>query len=153
MRFALASLVPSGLSFGVVVAFALGCGGGATPPVSMPPEVVPAASATPTAPTATPAVEGRVTAEQVVASSRDGLDKCWDDARASWKGMPPMPQATTVDITFDIETDGVPHQVHLDYKHRLPEDAKECLRQAALAVKFPDYLAGKPKVPVSFPRR
>jgi hypothetical protein len=127
----------------------IACGGTSTPPASEPP--VPKATST-AAPARFAGDDTPRSAWDVVAAARDGLDACWEQARGR-RSLPPAPPATTLEITFDVETDGVAHQVHLAYQHRLDEEAKECFRQAALRVRFPGALAGKQKVVVAFPRK
>lgn len=128
----------------VLAILAAACGGGAAPAASPEPPSAPSAAAT------TSGSEGRTSIYDVVGANRDGLDRCWEQARATSKGLP---SATSVDFTFDVDPAGVPHTVDLQYKHRFEEDAKECLRTAALALRFPEHLAGKQTVTVAFPRR
>ena len=49
-----------------------------------------------------------------------------------------------------IEADGKPRTVDLKYRHRMADRAKECLRDAALALTFPASLAGAQTGPIAF---
>jgi hypothetical protein len=74
----------------------------------------------------------------VLASHRAGLDACYARARAENPNL----GRTSVEMTFTIEADGKPRTVDLKYRHRMGDRAKECLRDAALALTFPASLAG-----------
>jgi hypothetical protein len=75
----------------------------------------------------------------VLASNRAKLDACYTRARA---GDPALGR-TSVEMTFTIDAQGDPKTVDLQYKHRMDERAKECLRDAALSLHFPPALAGQ----------
>ncbi len=46
-------------------------------------------------------------------------------------------------MTFTIDAEGKPLTVDLQYRHRMDDHAKECLRDAALAQRFPPSMQGK----------
>jgi hypothetical protein len=82
----------------------------------------------------------------VLASHRAGLDACYAQARAE----NPKLGRTSVEMTFAIEADGKPRTVDIKYRHRMPDRAKECLRDAALALVFPASLAGTQTGTIAF---
>jgi hypothetical protein len=101
----------------------------------------PVATAAPTGSAAPPAaapVSQPATVSDVLASQRGALDGCYAQARAA----APALGRTSVGMTFVIDAAGKPKTVDLQYKHRMDDRAKECLRDAALALHFPASLAG-----------
>lgn len=57
---------------------------------------------------------------------------------------------TSVEITFTLDDSGKPVTVALEYRHRMDESAKECMRTAALALQFPPSLRGKQTGTIEF---
>jgi len=123
----------------VVAALCVAC---APPAPAMGPAVVAAPSATtggvssapassPSAPPASPT--------EVIARDRAPFDSCYARARAT----DPTLGRTSVEMTFTIDAEGTPRTVDLQYRHRMDDRAKECLRDAALALRFPVSMQGK----------
>lgn len=92
----------------------------------------------PSAPADSSAPAAPATVSDVLASHRAALDACYVRARAESPNL----GRTSVEMTFTIEADGKPRTVDLKYRHRMTDRAKECLRDAALALTFPASLAG-----------
>jgi hypothetical protein len=99
-----------------------------------PPATTSSAAASPSSVRSPPA-----TVSDVLASDRVKLDACYARARAE----NPSLGRTSVDMTFTIDAQGEPKTVDLQYKHRMDERAKECLRDAALSLHFPPALQGQ----------
>lgn len=86
------------------------------------------------------------TASDVLESGRGPFDACYARARAS----DPNLGRTWIEITFDIEATGTPRTVDLHYRNRIDDTAKECMRDAALALRFPPSMAGSRTGKISF---
>ncbi|HLK39412.1 MAG TPA: hypothetical protein VKU41_21785 [Polyangiaceae bacterium] len=122
-----------------------GCGAAASPATG-PPSAPPPAPGTETAALATPPPAASPSAiasapespTDVLARSRAAFDACYASARVANPNL----GRTTVQITFTIDADGAPKAVDLQYRHRMDDRAKECLRDAALALKFPPSMQG-----------
>lgn len=50
---------------------------------------------------------------------------------------------TSIAFTFDIDAAGKPTTVDLQYRNRMDDSAKECMRYAALRVAFPPTMQGR----------
>ena len=112
----------------------------ATPPNTSSHDASPPAATT-SAPPPAPA-----TPSDVLQSGRAPLDACYERARVA----DPQLGRTWVEITFDIDATGTPRTVDLHYRNRMAEAAKECMREAALALRFPSSMAGKQMAKISF---
>jgi hypothetical protein len=89
-----------------------------------------APASSPSAPPASPT--------EVLAKDRAAFDSCYARARAT----DPKLGRTSVEMTFTIDAEGTPRTVDLQYRHRMDDRAKECLRDAALALRFPPSMQG-----------
>ena len=96
----------------------------------------PAAVATPTPP---PRPLPPASASDVLAQGRAPFDACYARARAV---RPDLPR-TTVEMTFTMDDDGKLLNVDFVYRNRMDDAAKDCMRAAAEALKFPPSLRGK----------
>lgn len=83
---------------------------------------------------------------EALASHRTALDACYAQARSA----NPALGRTSVEMTFTIDAEGKPLTVDLQYKHRMDDRAKECLRDAALAQRFPPSMQGKQTGSIAF---
>jgi hypothetical protein len=95
------------------------------------------ASAAPTVP-ATPS--------DVLASNRAAFDACYAQARARDPGL----ARTQVEMTFMVDADGMPHTVDLKYRNRFDDRAKDCMRDAALSLRFPASMQGTQTGTIAF---
>lgn len=123
----------------VVAIFLVACAPAPEPPVAAPSapvaaNTVPAASSGPVA--ASPSAP--TTPGDVLESSRSAFDACYSEARAK----DPTLGRTKVEITFAINADGKPQTVDLKYRNRFDDQAKECMRDAALSLRFPASMQG-----------
>ncbi|MGH7439066.1 MAG: hypothetical protein ACRENE_25535, partial [Polyangiaceae bacterium] len=109
----------------------------AAPGSSSPASPAPAAPAASSAPS---------TPDAVVAANRAGLDACYTKARA---GDPKLGH-TKVDMSYVIDADGTPKTVDFKYRHRMDDSAKNCMRDAALAVHFPASMVGPQTATIVF---
>ena len=57
---------------------------------------------------------------------------------------------TRVELTFNINADGRPQTVDLKYRNRFDDQAKECMRDAALSLRFPASMQGTQTATVRF---
>ena len=57
---------------------------------------------------------------------------------------------TKVEITFTINADGRPQTVDLKYRNRFDDQAKECMRDAALSLRFPASMQGTQTATIQF---
>jgi hypothetical protein len=85
-------------------------------------------------------------ATEVLAQGRAPLDACYERARQARPDL----RRTSVEITFTLDDTGKPVTVALEYRHRMDESAKECMRTAALALQFPPSLRGKQTGTIEF---
>jgi hypothetical protein len=118
----------------------------------------PAPAAAPTAPVATsaaPATSAAVVAptpsapstpSDVVESNRSAFDACYAQARTK----DPALGRTRVELTFNVNADGRPQTVDLKYRNRFDDQAKECMRDAALALRFPAAMQGIQSATIQF---
>jgi hypothetical protein len=111
-----------------------------------------AATASPTpapvtaAPTAPSGTLSPTSAAEVLTQGRAPFDACYDIARRSRPGLP----RTSVELTFSLDEHGKLLTVDLDYRNRMDDAAKECMRAAAEALTFPSFLHGKQTATISF---
>jgi hypothetical protein len=123
------------------------CAPAAEPPVAparapVASSMAPAASAGPVvAPPSAPTTPG-----DVLESSRSAFDACYAQARAK----DPALGRTKVDITFTINADGKPQTVDLKYRNRFDDQAKECMRDAALSLRFSASMQGTQTATIQF---
>jgi hypothetical protein len=114
-------------------------GGGLAPPATASAQVTAAPSA-PSAP-APPA-----TPDDVVTQGRAAFDACYAQART----LDPKLGRTKVEMTFVIDADGKPRTVDLKYRHRMEDRAKDCMRDAGLALHFPASMQGTQTATILF---
>ena len=57
---------------------------------------------------------------------------------------------TKVAMTFTIGADGKPMTVDLQYRNRMEDRAKECMRDAALSLQFPTSMQGSQTATIVF---
>jgi hypothetical protein len=107
----------------------------ATPAVTAPGSASPAP--VPTAPSPLPPPPASAT--DVLSQGRAPFDACYALAR---KTRPDLPR-TSVEITFSMDDAGKLLNVDLAYRNRMDDAAKDCMRTAAEALKFPPSLHGK----------
>jgi TonB family protein len=136
----------------VVLALTSGCGGGdASTPAPMAPPL-PATTATAaamaTAPPAAAPASSNPDADAVEAS-RPALRACYDQARRA----DPTLARTTVTLSMRVDPSGQVTTVELEYKHRFDDASKQCMRDAALAMKLPTGEPRRVTVPVTFEPR
>ncbi len=106
-------------------------------PASGPPgATAPAAAPAPTAPLPPPPP---ATASDVLSQGRAPFDACYALAR---KANPNLPR-TSVEITCSMDDSGKLLDVDFVYRNRLDDASKDCMRNAAEALKFPPSLRGK----------
>jgi hypothetical protein len=106
----------------------------ASAPIANPASSPPATSS----PSATPS--------DVLASHRAAFDACYAQARAK----DPALGRTRVEMTFTIDADGTPHTVDLKYRNRFDDRAKDCMRDAALSLRFPASMQGTQTATIEF---
>ena len=136
----------SSKAFAVVATFFVACA-----PAPAPVAATPSA---PAAPSAAPAVSPTVaitpkapsTPSDVVEGNRSALDACYAQAR----GKDPALGRTRVELTFNINADGRPQTVDLKYRNRFDDQAKECMRDAALSLRFPASMQGTQTTTIQF---
>ncbi len=131
-----------------VVMFVVACAPAPEPAVAAPGAPV-AASAVPAASAGTIAASpsAPTTPSEVIESSRSAFDACYAQARAK----DPALGRTKVEITFAINADGRPQTVDLKYRNRFDDQAKECMRDAALSLRFPASMQGTQTAGIVFP--
>jgi hypothetical protein len=79
------------------------------------------------------------TASDVLTLGREPFDACYRKARA----IDPELMQTFVTFSFAIDSTGKPVTAELQYRHRVADSAKDCMRDAALALAFPASMAGR----------
>jgi len=57
---------------------------------------------------------------------------------------------TSIDVAFAIDASGKPMTVDLKYRDRMDDAAKECMRDAALALTFPPSMQGRQAATLTF---
>ena len=135
----------------VVIAMTfLGCAGASGPAAPPTPPVAESApSPTPAAASATPASaapSAPATPGDVLESNRSAFDACYAQARA----LNPTLGRTRVEMTFTIGADGKPVTVDLQYRNRMEDRPKECMRDAALSLQFPPSMHGSQTATIVF---
>jgi hypothetical protein len=134
----------------VIATFFLGCAGASGPAAApTPPAAESAPSPTPAAASATPASaapSAPATPGDVLESNRSAFDACYAQARA----LNPTLGRTRVEITFTIGADGKPVTVDLQYRNRMEDRPKECMRDAALSLQFPPSMHGSQTATIVF---
>jgi hypothetical protein len=98
------------------------------------PTVVPPAAPRSAPPVAAPPSN----ASEVLSRGRAPFDACYTQARATRPDI----GRTSVEITFTMDEQGKLLSVELQYRNRMDEGAKDCMRKAAEALKFPSLLYG-----------
>jgi hypothetical protein len=83
---------------------------------------------------------------EAVVQQRASLDACYALARASNPNL----GRTSIEIAFAIDMQGKPITVDLQYRNRIDDKAKECMRDAALALRFPPSMQGRQAATLSF---
>jgi TonB family protein len=127
----------------VLLPLALGCGGAdASSPAPQTPEtsaVAPPPPAAPPPPSTNPDADA-------VQASRPALRACYDKARAA----NPALGRTTVTVSLRVDPAGHVSTVDLDYNHRFDDAAKQCMKDAAFAIKLPGGEPRRVTVPITF---
>jgi len=85
-------------------------------------------------------------ASEVLERGRSRFDACYAQARAT----DPRLARTSVQITFAIDKTGTPTTVDLHYRNRFGDTAKDCMRDAALSIRFPEALQGTQSATIAF---
>jgi hypothetical protein len=75
----------------------------------------------------------------ILANGRGPFDECYSRGRAGDRQL----GRTSIAFTFDIDAAGKPTTVDLQYRNRMDDSAKECMRYAALRVAFPPTMQGR----------
>jgi hypothetical protein len=83
---------------------------------------------------------------EVLERNRAAFDACYTRARAS----DPALGRTKVELTFLVDTDGKPQTVDVKYRNRFDEGAKQCMRDAALSLRFPASMQGSQTATIAF---
>jgi hypothetical protein len=108
------------------------------------PTTAPAAVATATlVPSKLPAQAGSTapaarTLTDILGDERGPLDACYATARATNSQL----GQTSISFAFVIDGGGKPITVDLEYRRRMDDRTKECMRDAALALPFPPSMQG-----------
>jgi hypothetical protein len=97
----------------------------------------PASDPRPQVTTAPPPRETSVT--DILVSGRASFDDCYSRGRASDRQL----GRTSIAFTFDVDAAGKPTTVDLQYRNRMDDSAKECMRDAALRIAFPPSMQGR----------
>ncbi|HEY5145517.1 MAG TPA: hypothetical protein VII82_02055 [Polyangiaceae bacterium] len=131
-------------AWAVVAMLLVGCA--STPPPETnaptpPATVTPAASAS-----VTPVSVAPATPSEVLDRNRAPFDACYAQARAADANL----GRTKVEITFAVNADGAPQTVDLKYRNRFDDKAKDCMRDAALAARFPVSMQGAQTATIAF---
>jgi hypothetical protein len=93
-----------------------------------------------------PAPSPPSTPGEVVESHRASFDACYAQARAKDSAI----GRTKVELTFNVNADGKPQTVDLKYRNRFDDQAKECMRDAALSLQFPPSMQGSQTATIQF---
>lgn len=129
----------------VLVILASGCGGGdsSRPAPAAPPALTEAAASPPS-----PAPPRSDPDTEAVEAARPSLRACYEKARA----INPALGRTTVTVSLRVDEAGHVSTVDLEYRHKLDEASKGCMRDAAFAIKLPAGAPRRVTVPVTFER-
>jgi hypothetical protein len=126
----------------------LGAACAATPPPTASPTRAP--NGPPPAPGASASIPDASSAPRtfadLLADQRESLDACYATARAANTRL----GRTTIAFAFAIDELGKPTTVDLQYRNRMEDTAKECLRDAALALTFPSSMQGRQAASLTF---
>jgi hypothetical protein len=125
--------------------FLFGCASTPAPEAS----VAPALPGAPATSAAAPAPPAPATPGEVLDRNRSAFDACYARALAADASL----GRTRVDITFAVSAEGVPQTVDLKYRNRFDDKAKECMRDAALAARFPASMQGAQTATIAFAPR
>jgi hypothetical protein len=98
------------------------------------------------APSGGPSPPPAPTATDILVDNRGSLDACYTKARAA----DPRLGQTSITFDFAIDSTGKPTTVDLQYRHRIDDSAKECMRDAALALSFPSSMQGRQTATLRF---
>ena len=129
------------------LAVAMVCAGCApAPSPATAPVAESASSASPASSTAPATPTPPATPSDVLASNRAPFDACYAQSRAK----DPALGRTRVEMTFTIDADGMPHTVDLKYRNRFDDRAKDCMRDAALSLRFPASMQGTQTATIDF---
>jgi hypothetical protein len=147
MRFAVARIRPA-LVVSPLIACSAACAttrSAAAPSTSAPSAGAPTTLA-PSAPPGDSSPPSIPTASDILANERGPIDACYASARA----IDPQLGQTSITFSFAIDSAGKPTTVDLQYRHRMDDRAKECLRDAALALSFPPSMQGRQTATLTF---
>jgi hypothetical protein len=133
---------------GTIACHAAACA--ATPPITTPSTEAPTAAA-PLAADASAQPRGSpspaiATVSDILTSERGAFEACYAAARAADLRL----GQTSIVFSFDIDAGGKPITVDLQYRHRMDDSAKECMRDAALALSFPPSMQGRQTATLTF---
>jgi hypothetical protein len=128
------------------LAVAMVCAGCAPAPAPAAAPVAESASSASPASTPPAAASPPATPSDVLASHRAPFDACYAQARAK----DPALGRTRVEMAFTIDADGMPHTVDLKYRNRFDDRAKDCMRDAALSLRFPASMQGTQTATIDF---
>ncbi len=84
--------------------------------------------------------------DDVVAANRAGFDACYAQARS----LDPKLGATKVEAIFVVDADGKTTTVDFKYRNKFDDKAKDCMRDAGLAIHFPAKMRGVQSVSILF---
>jgi hypothetical protein len=104
----------------------------------------PPSTATSTVPVAPPPPPA--TASEVMAAARSAFDACYARARAANSLL----GRTAVKITYTVDETGTAKTADLQYRNRFDDAAKDCMRDAALSVRFPASMQGTQTGTITF---
>jgi hypothetical protein len=108
------------------------------PAVASAPGIATSSAPAPPAPPSTPG--------EVLERNRTAFDACYAQARSADAAL----GRTKVEITFAVSAEGVPQTVDLKYRNRFDEKSKDCMREAALAARFPASMQGSQTAVIAF---
>jgi len=86
------------------------------------------------------------TFSDILASERGPLDACYAAARVA----DPRLGQTSIGFSLEIDAAGKPITVDLQYRHRVADSAKDCMRDASLALSFPPSMQGRQTTTLTF---
>jgi hypothetical protein len=129
-------------ALGVALLLTGACGGS---DASSPAPASPPAAAPPPAPAPAPANPDA----NAVEAARPSLAACYDKARSA----NPTLGHTTVTLSLRVDEVGHVSTVDLEYKHKFDDASKQCMRDAAFAIKLPPGQPRRVEVPMSFGAR
>jgi hypothetical protein len=87
-----------------------------------------------------------VSASDVLSQGRAPFDACYALARRSNPNL----GRTSVEVTFTMDDGGKLLTVDFAYRNRMDDAAKDCMRDAAEALKFPPSLHGRQTGTIAF---